>query len=44
MLTGDNEKTAEKIAKEIGIKKVISNVLPTEKTNYIKELKKKINM
>lgn len=40
MLTGDNEKTAEKIAKEIGIKKVISNVLPTEKTNYIKELKK----
>lgn len=39
MLTGDNEKTAEKIAKEIGITKVISNVLPTEKTQVIKELK-----
>ena len=39
MLTGDNKETAEKIAKEIGITKVISNVLPAEKTNTIKELK-----
>ncbi len=39
MLTGDNEKTADKIAKEIGITKVISNVLPSEKTNMIKKLK-----
>ena len=39
MLTGDNKETAEKIAKEIGIKKVISDVLPTEKSNTIKNLK-----
>ena len=39
MLTGDNKETAEKIAKEIGIKKVISDVLPTEKSNTIKKLK-----
>ena len=39
MLTGDNQKTAEKIAKDIGITKVISNVLPSEKTQAIKELK-----
>ena len=39
MLTGDNRETAEKIAKEIGITKVISNVLPSEKTQVIKELK-----
>lgn len=39
MLTGDNKETAEKIAKEIGITKVISNVLPSEKANTIKKLK-----
>ena len=39
MLTGDNKKTAEKIAKEIGITKIYSNVLPTEKTNVVKKLK-----
>lgn len=39
MLTGDNEKTAEKIAKTIGITKVIANVMPSEKANMIKKLK-----
>lgn len=39
MLTGDNEKTAEIIAKEIGIDKVISNVTPKEKSEQIKKLK-----
>ena len=39
MLTGDNKETAEKIAKEIGITKVISNVLPKEKVNVINDLK-----
>ena len=39
MLTGDNEKTAEIIAKEIGIEKVISNVTPKEKAEQIKKLK-----
>lgn len=40
MLTGDNQDTAEKIAKDIGITKVIANVLPTEKTEVIQNLKK----
>ncbi len=39
MLTGDNKETAEKIAKDIGITKIIANVLPSEKTKTIKELK-----
>ena len=40
MLTGDNKQTAEKIAKDIGITRVIAGVLPAEKANTIKELKK----
>ena len=43
MLTGDNKQTAEKIAKDIGITEVISNVLPKEKAKTIKELKEKGN-
>lgn len=39
MLTGDNEQTANIIAKKIGIKTIIANVMPTEKANKIKELK-----
>ena len=38
MLTGDNELTANVIAKEIGIDEVIANVLPKDKVNKIKEL------
>ena len=41
MLTGDNEKTAHKIAKEIGITIVYSNVIPSEKAEIIKKLKEK---
>lgn len=39
MLTGDNEKTAKYIAKEIGIEKVIANVKPKEKAKEIEKLK-----
>jgi len=39
MLTGDNEDVAFNIANEIGIKKVIANVLPKEKSDVIKRLK-----
>ena len=40
MLTGDNKETAEKIANELGITRVISNVMPSEKTKVVKDLKK----
>ncbi len=39
MLTGDNEETAKKIARTIGITKVIANVMPQEKANMVKKLK-----
>ncbi|MFH1087024.1 MAG: heavy metal translocating P-type ATPase [Chloroflexota bacterium] len=38
MLTGDNEKTAWAIARQVGIDKVIANVLPGEKEDVIKKL------
>lgn len=37
MLTGDNEKTAEKIAQEAGIRRFYAQVRPDEKTAKIKE-------
>ncbi len=39
MLTGDNENTAQSIGNTLGIKKIISNVTPSEKSNIIKKLK-----
>ena len=38
MLTGDNTKTAEKVAKEVGITLYRAEVLPAEKAEFIKEL------
>ena len=43
MLTGDNKETAEKIGKELGIDKVISNVLPSQKSETVKQLKENGN-
>lgn len=47
MLTGDNERTAHAIAKEVGIDRIIAEVLPEEKANVISELQeegKKVGM
>ncbi len=38
MLTGDNERTAQAIAKQVGIDQVIAQVLPEEKADKIKEI------
>ncbi|WP_339753346.1 copper-translocating P-type ATPase [uncultured Marinobacter sp.] len=47
MLTGDNQATAERIARELGIEMVIADVLPGQKADKIKELQaqgKKVGM
>jgi P-type Cu2+ transporter len=38
MLTGDNNKTASAVAGQLGIENFKSEVMPSEKANYVKEL------
>jgi len=41
MLTGDNKKTAEKVAKKLGISEIFAEVLPEDKSKIISEFKSK---
>ena len=41
MLTGDNEKTAQAVAKKIGILNYRAETLPADKANFVKELQQK---
>ena len=40
MLTGDNQRTAQAIAGQLGIEKVVAEVLPSDKARVIQELQK----
>ncbi len=38
MITGDNKMTAEKVASQLGVERVFSEVMPADKASYVKKL------
>ena len=41
MLTGDNQRTAAAIGKQVGVSDIKADLLPEDKLNFIKELRGK---
>ncbi|GAB4375106.1 MAG: heavy metal translocating P-type ATPase [Calditrichia bacterium] len=41
MLTGDQERVARAVARQVGVDEVLAEVLPAEKADYVKKLQKK---
>lgn len=44
MMTGDNERTARSIASQLGIDRVVADVLPADKARYVKQLQDEGNV